>query len=88
MRSFLHQVEYFSKISEHYSFLFQGGFTKSGHPLLILPDNHLFFEVVESDLHLLLKYFISIIPMAKQVRSDKITKQLLFSLPSHLALLW
>ena len=47
-----------------------GGFTKSGHPLIILPDSYLFFEVVESDLHLVLKYFISIIPMAKQVRSE------------------
>ena len=46
---------------------YSGGFTKSGHPLIIVPDNYLFFEVVESDLHLLLKYYISIIPMAKQV---------------------
>jgi hypothetical protein len=38
------------------------------HPLIILPDNYLFFEVMESDLHLLLKYYISVIPMAKQVR--------------------
>ena len=46
---------------------FLGGFSREGNPLIILPDTHLFFEVLESDLHLVLKYFIQIIPMAKQV---------------------
>ena len=47
-----------------------GGFSREGNPLIILPDTHLFFEVLESDLHLVLKYFIQIIPMAKQVRDE------------------
>lgn len=45
-----------------------GGFSRCGNPLIILPDNHLFFDIMESDLHMVLKYFIQIIPMAKQVR--------------------
>ena len=48
-----------------------GGFSRCGNPLIILPDNHLFFEILESDLHMLLKYFIQIIPMAKQVKQQK-----------------
>jgi len=43
-----------------------GGFTKSGHPLLMFPDNYRFNEVLESDLHLLLKYYISVVPRAEQ----------------------
>ena len=52
------------------SYLASGGFSREGNPLIILPDTHLFFEVLESDLHLVLKYFIQIIPMAKQVRDE------------------
>ena len=52
----------------HYTLCFAGGFSRCGHPLIILPDNHLFFELLESDLHMLLKYIIQIIPMTKQVR--------------------
>jgi len=44
-----------------------GGFTKSGHPLLMFPDNYRFHEVLESDLHLLLKYYISVVPRAEQM---------------------
>merc|ERR1719206_398866 len=44
-----------------------GCFTKSGHPLLIFPDNYRFHEVLESDLHLLLKYYISVVPRAEQM---------------------
>ena len=44
-----------------------GGFTKSGHPLLIFPDNYRFDEVLESNLHLLIKYYISVVPRAEQV---------------------
>ena len=53
----------------HWLILFDisGGFTKSGHPLLIFPDNYRFHEVLESDLHLLLKYYISVVPRAEQV---------------------
>ena len=48
--------------------LIAGGFSRCGNPLIILPDTHLFFEILESDLHMVLKYFIQIIPMAKQVK--------------------
>ena len=47
--------------------IFAGGFTKSGNPLLILPDKAGFSSVTEGDLHLLLKYFISVVPKAEQV---------------------
>jgi len=43
-----------------------GGFTKSGHPLLVFPDTYRFNEVLESDLHLLLKYYISVVPKTEQ----------------------
>ena len=49
--------------------LIAGGFSRCGNPLIILPDTHLFFEILESDLHMVLKYFIQIIPMAKQVQN-------------------
>ena len=45
-----------------------GGFTKSGNPVLIFPDKAGFSSVTEGDLHLLLKYFISVVPKAEQVR--------------------
>ena len=48
--------------------IFAGGFTKSGNPLLILPDKAGFSNVTEGDLHLLLKYFISVVPKAEQVK--------------------
>lgn len=44
-----------------------GGFTKSGNPLLFFPDKAGFSNVSEGDLHLLLKYFISVVPRAEQV---------------------
>ena len=50
--------------------LIAGGFSRCGNPLIILPDTHLFFEILESDLHMVLKYFIQIIPMAKQVKRN------------------
>jgi len=43
-----------------------GGFTKSGNPLLFFPDKAGFSNVSEGDLHLLLKYFISVVPRADQ----------------------
>jgi len=43
-----------------------GGFTKSGHPLILFPNNYRFNEVLESDLHLLLKYYVSVIPKNEQ----------------------
>ena len=49
------------------TYYFSGGFTKSGHPLILFPDNYRFHEVLESDLHLLLKYYISVVPRAEQV---------------------
>ena len=50
--------------------IFAGGFTKSGNPLLILPDKAGFSNVTEGDLHLLLKYFISVVPKAEQVSKN------------------
>ena len=50
--------------------IFAGGFTKSGNPLLILPDKAAFSSVTEGDLHLLLKYFISVVPKAEQVTKN------------------
>ena len=44
-----------------------GGLTKSGNPLVVFPNNYKFNEVLESDLHLLLKYIVSVIPQDKQV---------------------
>ena len=44
-----------------------GGFTKSGNPLLFFPDKAGFSSVSEGDLHLLLKYFISVVPRSNQV---------------------
>ena len=46
---------------------FAGGFTRSGHPLLILPDIYKWYEVLETELNLLLKYYCHIIPRAEQV---------------------
>lgn len=43
-----------------------GGFTKSGHPLLIFPDTTKFTQIPDSDLLLLLKYYISVIPRNEQ----------------------
>ena len=68
--------------------IFAGGFTKSGNPLLILPDKAGFSSVTEGDLHLLLKYFISVVPKAEQVTKNHqkpIAKNFLFRV---LALLW
>ena len=48
-------------------FLILGGLTKSGHPLIKFPNNYRFNEVLESDLHLLLKYYVSVIPKNEQV---------------------
>ena len=48
-------------------FHISGGFTKSGHPLIMFPNNYRFNEVLESDLHLLLKYYVSVIPKNEQV---------------------
>ena len=44
-----------------------GGFTRTGHPLLILPDIYKWYEVLETELNLLLKYYCHIIPRAEQV---------------------
>lgn len=52
-----------------------GGFTKSGHPLLVFPDikessvpppSGVSSNVTESDLHLLLKYYISVVPKVEK----------------------
>ncbi len=42
------------------------GFTKLGHPILYFPDTGLFPEVSESDLHLLFKYYLSVVPRTEQ----------------------
>ena len=44
-----------------------GGFTKSGHPLLIFPDKNKFSHLHDSDLNLLLQYYVSVVPRAEQV---------------------
>ena len=44
-----------------------GGVTKTGCPLIFFPNTYRFNEVLESDLHLLLKYYVSIIPRTEQV---------------------
>ena len=49
------------------------GFTKLGHPVLYLPDNdqHVnevdpFSSILESDLHLLFKYYLAVVPRSEQ----------------------
>ena len=52
---------------------FAGGFTRSGHPLIILPDVYKWFEVLETELNLLLKYYCHIIPRTEQVSTQSIS---------------
>ncbi len=43
------------------------GFTKLGHPVLYFPDiSDDFVTVLESDLHLLFKYYLAVVPRAEQ----------------------
>ena len=44
------------------------GFTKLGHPVLFLPDvpEDKFATLLESDLHLLFKYYLAVVPRAEQ----------------------
>ena len=44
-----------------------GGLTKSGSPIILFPNTYKFNEVLETDLQLLLKYYVSIIPRQDQV---------------------
>ena len=44
-----------------------GGFTKTGHPLLIFPDKNEFSHLNDSDLNILLQYYVSVVPRAEQV---------------------
>ena len=44
-----------------------GGFTKTGHPLMIFPDKNKFSHLQDSDLNLLLQYYVSVVPRAEQV---------------------
>ena len=45
-----------------------GGVTKCGHPLLAFPDNYKWYEVLETELLLLLKYLCNVAtPKAEQV---------------------
>ena len=39
-----------------------GGLTKSGNPIILFPNTYKFNEVLETDLKLVLKYYVSIIP--------------------------
>ena len=39
-----------------------GGLTKSGNPIIFFPNTYKFNEVLETDLKLVLKYYVSIIP--------------------------
>ena len=46
------------------------GFSKLGNPLLYFPqdpENH-FLSVAESDLHLLFKYYLAVVPRAEQAQ--------------------
>ena len=45
-----------------------GGLTKSDSPIILFPNTYKFNEVLETDLQLLLKYYVSIIPRQDQVR--------------------
>ena len=63
----LKKPSWWKNLNFYSAFFFSGGFSRCGNPLIILPDSHLFFEILESDLHMVLKYFIQVIPMAKQV---------------------
>jgi len=47
-----------------------GGFTKSGNPVLIFQDKAGFSNVSEGDLHLLLKYFISVVPRPERAEQS------------------
>jgi hypothetical protein len=43
------------------------GFTKLGHPILYFPDvTDGFVTILESDLHLLLKYYLAVVPRSEQ----------------------
>ena len=42
------------------------GFTKQGHPILYFPDCAAFSDIAESDLHLLFKYYLSVVPRTEQ----------------------
>ena len=44
-----------------------GGQTKSGNPIILFPNTYKFNEVLETDLQLLLKYYVAIIPRQDQV---------------------
>ena len=44
-----------------------GGQTKSGSPIILFPNTYKFNEVLETDLQLLLKYYVAIIPRQDQV---------------------
>ena len=47
-----------------------GGLTKSANPIILFPNTYKFNEVLETDLQLLLKYYVSIIPRNDQVRQN------------------
>ena len=42
------------------------GFTKLGYPILYFPDCAAFSDILESDLHLLFKYYLSVVPRTEQ----------------------
>ena len=42
------------------------GFTKLGYPILYFPDCAAFSDIMESDLHLLFKYYLSVVPRTEQ----------------------
>ena len=42
------------------------GFTKLGHPILFFPNSEASFSILESDLHLLFKYYLSVVPRTEQ----------------------
>ena len=44
-----------------------GGVTKTGCPVILFPNTYKFNEVLESDLHLVLQYYVSIIPRNEHV---------------------
>jgi hypothetical protein len=42
------------------------GFTKLGYPILFFPDSPIFSDIPDSDLHLLFKYYLSVVPRTEQ----------------------
>ena len=63
-----------------------GGLTKSGSPIILFPNTYKFNEVLETDLQLLLKYYVAIIPRQDQVlvllgQTGQLSRELVINWP-------